>query len=122
MTRYVLRALVAAVLLALPTLAFGMPSRLHAVPNVTKMEAGAGLEALTRSGFGSFARYTINCPDLDTGRGLRIAFQAPDAGSMWPTRATVTIIVARQGAPKASRNEPLPGNLSRARLCASLSP
>jgi hypothetical protein len=121
MTRHALRGLVVVVMLALPALALGATSKLHAVPNVTRMEAGAGIKALTRSGFGTLARYTINCPNLHTGNGLRIAYQLPAAGLMVPPTFPMTIVVARQGIPKASRSEPLPAHLSRAQLCASVS-
>jgi hypothetical protein len=85
------------------------------------MEAGAGIKTLTTLQFGSLSRYTINCPNLHTGKSLRIAYQIPAAGVLVQPGFAMKIIVARQGPPKAHRSEPLPSHLSRARLCATAS-
>ena len=121
MPRNVLLLLAAVALLVLPQSAMGGVASPKVVPNVVRLEAGAGIRALFKSGVRGIGRYTINCPTLHVGKSLRIAWQSPAAGTAVRLGQHATIIVARQAQPKRHRTDPLPHGLSRAGLCALVS-
>ncbi len=108
--------------LAVPAVAFGHSGASKPAPNVVGLEAGAGINALTKAGVQGIARFTINCPTLHGSRNtLRIAWQKPTSGAAVHSGQTAVIVVARKAEPKAHRKEPLPQGLSRAPLCGVVS-